>query len=513
MALWNKVNNSIHKKIFILISSILIVTSIVIYEAIIYVMPKYYFYNKNQNLNRICIEFVDEIKGKSLSETSENFEMFINKYKGDLVEILIFDKEGKYVKLPYNKYNEYAIPEEKELLTEDRCYEEYRYYLGDPIEASRYERKLRFNEDSDSVKFLMKRYTCNLRGEKYTMYFSFYLQPIKEASEVLVNFIPYIGFIELLIALVIGWLYSKKVTKPIITISSKAEEMARSVDLSIRCKVEGNDEIFILGKSLNNLASELEDKIKEKENKNNMLLQDIKIEKESEKRRLDFFNAASHELKTPITILRGQLEGMLFKVGIYNDREKYINNSLIVVRKMEKLVDEIKEISIVEDKNVGLVFSDVNISDLVYESIDILKEIAISRRVSINEIEIKDDVIVSGDKRLLMKVISNVIKNAIVHSPKGEKIRINLNRDSLVVINSGVNIPNEDINKIFNAYYRVEKSRNRSNGGTGLGLYIVKEILDIHKFSFNICNEGCSVKFLINFSYDKGGIIYENEFE
>ena len=196
MALCNKVKGSIHKKIFILISLTLIVTSIVIYAVIIYVMPKFYFYSKNKDLNKICTKFVDEIEGKSLGSTGEEFENFIKKYKGYLIEVLIFDKEGKYVQMPDNKYKNYVVSDGLDMLTEDICYEAYRYYLNKPIRVYNDKEKLRFNGNEYYVKYLMKKNTCKLKGKKYTMYFLFSIQPIEEASEVLISFIPYILFIE-----------------------------------------------------------------------------------------------------------------------------------------------------------------------------------------------------------------------------------------------------------------------------------------------------------------------------
>ena len=101
------------------------------------------------------------------------------------------------------------------------------------------------------------------------------------------------------------------------------------------------------------------------------------------------------------------------------------------------------------------------------------------KSLNLNE-DIVDDIFISGDKRLLKKAFINIVRNAIIHSPKGESINIILNGNKFIVENTGVYIEESEINNIFKAFYRIDKSRNSETGGTGLGLYIVKSILDKH---------------------------------
>ena len=127
-----------------------------------------------------------------------------------------------------------------------------------------------------------------------------------------------------------------------------------SLELDTRCSVKSNDEIGILASSLNNLSKNLSLSLNELKDKNIILKKEIEKEREIDKMRRDFFNAVSHELKTPITIIKGQLEGMIYNVGVYINRDKYLNRSLEVTQSMEKLIKEILTISRMESNNFKL---------------------------------------------------------------------------------------------------------------------------------------------------------------
>ncbi len=114
---------------------------------------------------------------------------------------------------------------------------------------------------------------------------------------------------------------------------------------------------------------------------------------------------------------------------------------------------------------------------------------------------IDEDVFVNSDEKLIKKAITNTVKNAITHSPLKEKIIIKLTDSELSVENTGITIPKDQLGEIFNAFYRVDKSRNRKTGGTGLGLYIVRTILDKHEnIQYTIESSENSVLFKMKFS-------------
>lgn len=231
---------------------------------------------------------------------------------------------------------------------------------------------------------------------------------------------------------------------------------------------------------------------------NEQLLDDIAKEREIEKKRREFIATISHELKTPITILKGQIEGMLSNIGIYKDRDKYLKRNLEVLNDMEHMVKETLEISKLESQGFKPRKEQVSLSKIVEECIYNTSFIAKRKNIFIDK-NIKENLFVCGDSKLLKKVVNNIITNAINHSPENEKVYASLHeeRDEIVlkVENTGIYIEENELKEIFKPFYRIEKSRNRKSGGSGLGLYIVRMILDAHNGEYSISNSERGVEF------------------
>jgi len=205
----------------------------------------------------------------------------------------------------------------------------------------------------------------------------------------------------------------------------------------------------------------------------------------------------SHELKTPITVIRGQLESMIMGVGDFKNYEKYLPQVLAVTEEMENLVKEILAIPKMEAMGIESNMMEISITDIVKECIQSLEPLADEKQIT-SHVELGDNVQITAQPQLMKKAISNIISNAIRHSPNGENVIIQLTGKSLIVENSGVTIFADDPTNMFTPFYRVDKSRNRSSGGSGLGLYIVKTILDLHHLECRMENGMNSVIFTIN---------------
>ncbi len=333
--------------------------------------------------------------------------------------------------------------------------------------------------------------------EKYNLYLTAPLQPVSEASKVLFLLIPYIGLVVILISVIGGLIYSKVISKPLISMNKVAKEMAK-LDFTKKCTVKGEDEIGELSQSLNDLSNNLRISMEELQRANEQLLDDIAKEREIEKKRREFIATISHELKTPITILKGQIEGMLSNIGIYKDRDKYLKRNLEVLNDMEYMVKETLEISKLESQGFKPRKEQVSLSKIVEECIYNISFIAKRKNIFIDK-NINEDLFVHGDSKLLKKVVNNIITNAINHSPESEKVYANLQEEKdeivLKVENTGIYIEENELKEIFKPFYRIEKSRNRKSGGSGLGLYIVKMILDAHNGKYSISNNEKGVEF------------------
>ncbi|WP_455538410.1 sensor histidine kinase [Terrisporobacter sp.] len=274
------------------------------------------------------------------------------------------------------------------------------------------------------------------------------LQTIDEVNTVLRNIMPFIIVSAFLIALLGAYIYSKTITKPLIEIIDK--------------------------------------------------------EREEEKKRKEFIATISHELKTPITIISGQLEGMIYNIGKYKDRETYLRKSYDSTQDLKALVDEMMEVSKGEILGKDLKFEVINFSDL-------LKNLANRQSYLIEDknqnliYEVQENLSIKADKEKITKAINNLVNNAIKYSPKNQNIIIRAYKSKasktvvLEVENTGITIEEKYLKEVFNPFFRVEKSRNRKTGGSGLGLYIVSQILKSHDLYYKIESKKNSVVFTIYF--------------
>lgn len=327
--------------------------------------------------------------------------------------------------------------------------------------------------------------------ETYIMFIAPNTDKESQVVEALQKSLPILSMIVVSISVIAAFFYAWYMTKPIKEVSAISEKMA-NMDFSSPCPVSRTDEIGILSGSLNELSRRLSTTLSELQEANRKLQADIDMERQLERQRVEFFSAASHELKTPITIIKGQLQGMLCQVGRYKDRETYLAQALEVTNKLEEMVQELLTISRLDTPGYICNKGRVDFSALVNASLKTHEDLFVQKELSVEKVILPEKVYLWGDVQLLQKVIDNLLSNAIAYSPVGNQIFLKLwqveERAILTLENTGVHIPNEDIPKLFEAFYRVERSRNRQTGGSGLGLYIVKTILDLHGAQIKIEN-------------------------
>ena len=337
--------------------------------------------------------------------------------------------------------------------------------------------------------------------EIYTAFFSNNSQMVNQVVEALRSILPILIATVLLLSLAGASLYSWYITSPIIKISKASTRMAE-LDLDWKYSDRRSDEIGILSNNLNELAAKLSSTLLTLQSTNVKLQADIENERKLESQRIEFFSAISHELKTPITIIKGQLQGMLSSVGRYKDRDLYLAQSMKTVNVLESMVQELLTLSKLETP--GYIFSktEIDISLLLNERLNFFEDMLMQKDMTLEK-ELPSSLVVQGDAQLLQKAVDNLIGNAVAYSPAGSIIRAHVwkegERVALSLENTGIHIPDTEIPKLFEAFYRVEQSRNRETGGSGLGLYIVKTILDLHSAVYSISNTDSGVVFNIRF--------------
>lgn len=303
----------------------------------------------------------------------------------------------------------------------------------------------------------------------------------------------------LLLALVYIYFYTGKFTKPLIEMSRVTENMSE-MDFSNKCKVKGNDEISQLSQSINNMSDSLDETLKDLSEKNKKLEADIEKEKTLEKIRRDFISNVSHELKTPISIIRGYSEGagLMLESGDSNGAKDYCDIIVNETEKMNVLVLQLLELSRYESGSIEIEQECFNIFELIddYASGN---EINFKEKGISFSNEIDKNIIGIGDTVKLEMVINNYISNAVSHADGEKKISVTSedlgDRYRIKVFNTGKSVADDDIDKIWISFYRADKSRSRSEGRFGLGLSIVSAIQKLHNQEYGCYNTDDGVCF------------------
>lgn len=339
------------------------------------------------------------------------------------------------------------------------------------------------------------------RSETYQLLVTPPFRLANQAVEALGRVAPWLALALLAFSLLCGVGYSRYLAKPIVRISAIAGKMAE-LDFQWKCGESRPDEIGRLGRSLDEMSGRLSAALAELKTANAALRDDMERARAEERRRLAFFAAASHELKTPVTILKGQLGGMLDGVGVYRDRDRYLARALRTANRMEALVGEILSVSRMESGAEAEKRERLELSALVSARLDAYAELLEQRGMTL-ELRLTPGVYVEGDAALLGRAVDNLLSNAVRYSPEEAEVRVTVRAEGgvpvLEVENTGVHISDGALPHLFDAFYREEGSRSRSTGGSGLGLYLVRMILERHGASCAIQNTAEGVRAAVVF--------------
>lgn len=327
------------------------------------------------------------------------------------------------------------------------------------------------------------------------------IQPIEEASDVIREFYTYIFIGFIFISILLSSVYSDLISKPLVKINKVAKKMSK-MNFDEKCIVDREDEIGNLAGTLNFLSANLEGALQDLKEKNKKLEEDIEKERSLELMRKDFVDSVSHELKTPIGIIEGYAEGIKDGIVSGEDARHYLETIIDESKKMSVLVTNMLELSRLESGVLKPKFEVFNINRLVKNVVNKFKIDAEEHGLNLSFRENTDYSYINADIFKMEQVLTNLITNAIKYTPSGNDIVVSIaeidDHYELSVINYGVEIDTIEIDKLFNKFYRVDKSRDRSKNSTGLGLSIVKNILEIHNFNYSLNNIEKGVEFKIS---------------
>jgi len=268
--------------------------------------------------------------------------------------------------------------------------------------------------------------------------------------------------VVLAVANIGGFIIFNKSFSPIILLSNEMKKITAHHLYKRLPDLEGDDEIATLYKAINDMIARLEKSFEQ-----------IK----------QFSGDASHELRTPLTIMKGEVE---LALRSERTKEEYQEILVSVLEEIERMTNIVENLLLLAKSEAGEILIDkkeINIKEIVYELCDQLEMFASERNVSLifNELE---DANIIGDKLRLRQVFTNLIVNAIKYNVEGGKVVIKIENSPngvlVVVEDTGIGIKPEEINKIFDRFYRSDKSRKREVGGAGLGLSICKSIIEAH---------------------------------
>ncbi|MBS5955869.1 MAG: HAMP domain-containing protein [Clostridiales bacterium] len=324
------------------------------------------------------------------------------------------------------------------------------------------------------------------------------LASIRESVSLSNRFLAYVGGVALLVGSIITYFTTKRVTSPILALSNLSEKMS-GLDFDAKYTGKEEDEIGILGNSMNKLSDRLKDTIGELRAANEELQKDIEEKVKIDDMRKDFIANVSHELKTPIALIQGYAEGLT--EGMADDpesREYYCEVIIDEANKMNKMVRQLLNLTAIEFGNDALQQERFDITELIRGVIN-SAGILVQHNNATVKLEECEPIYVCADEFKIEEVITNYLNNALNHLGGDRTIIITAEEkgeEALVtVFNTGQNIPEEDIPKLWTKFFKVDKAHTREYGGSGIGLSIVKAIMDSHKKSCGVRNVLGGVEF------------------
>lgn len=324
------------------------------------------------------------------------------------------------------------------------------------------------------------------------------IESIRDSVSISNQFIMYMGGVSILLSCLIAWYFAKRFTGPILELTAVSQKMTE-LDFEARYTSGGENEIGILGTNFNLMSEKLEQTITELKNANYELHRDIEQKELEETRRTEFLGNVSHELKTPIALIQGYAEGL--KESVNEDsssREFYCDVIIDEAQKMNQMVRNLMALNQLEIGHDSTDFTRFNITDLISGVIESYGIMIRQREVKVNFHQ-REAVYAWGDQFKIEQVIRNYISNALNHAANEKVIEIKIFQENdkvrITVFNTGAAIPEEDKERIWEKFYKVDKAHSREYGGNGIGLSIVKAIMESFRQEYGVRNYENGVEF------------------
>lgn len=483
--------SSVKVKLFFTLS--LTVLLIIIFLIIVnnFLLENFYLYSKQKTLKSVY-ETINNYYLNPLQDTNIETELEKISVKNNF-DILIKDNNGINV-YTTNKSFTSVIGTINDIID--------KFNEGKELEANENFSIRKQRDFKNGISYIM---LSGKLDNGYFLYIRIPVSSIQESVKISNNFLLLMAGFTILIASIMVSIVSKKFTEPIMELNNIAKRMS-NLDFSKKYEVtNAKDEINELGKSINAMSDKLETTIQQLRNSNIELERDIEEKSKLDEMRKSFISDVSHELKTPIALIQGYSEGLLENVNTDEESRKFYAEVILdESNKMDRLVKQLLEL-------MKLEYGKREFNDKEFNIVEVEKEVIRKSKVMLEENNIQvewqntEEINVFADDFYIEQVITNYITNAIKNSKptnNGEKI-IKIeneiddknNKVRVKVFNTGDNIKEEDLNRIWNRFYKVDESRNREDGGSGIGLSFVKAIMNNYGNNYGVVNEEDGVEF------------------
>ena len=486
---------SVKIKLFLTLCFTILIIIIFLIGVNSFALEKFYLYSKQNTLIDVYNQLNDYYNGND-HELDLEREMERIAIKNNF-DILIKDEDNINI---YSSSNDFYYVVDSIIGTSDN-------QRTKEILVSQDNYTIRLQKDfKNGLNYIM---LSGVLDNGYNVFIRVPMTSIQDSVDISNNFLILMAGFTILIAAVIVSIISKKFTEPILELNKIAKNMA-NLDFSHKYRVNDvDDEINDLGKSINLMSDKLEATIKQLRSTNIELEKDIEEKSQIDEMRKTFISDVSHELKTPIALIQGYSEGLLENVNNDDESRKFYAEVILdEANKMNKLVQQLLEL-------MKLEYGKREFNNTSFDIVEAEKEIVRKSQVMLDEKEVNvefaglDSLRVYADDFYTEQIITNYLTNAIknVKEKNGKKfikIENTINQKNgksrIEIFNTGDNISDEDMARIWNRFYKVDKSRNRQSGGTGIGLSLVKAIMANYGNDYGAinCEDGVIFYFELN---------------
>ena len=488
---------SVRVKLFLILC--LIVISIIAFLILVnsFVLEKYYQYTKSNNLKStyslINSYYTGQIEVDNISDEldkisiSNNFDIIVK----DNENVAIYMSNKDFLSSIRKVINFWGMDKKQEATIIEK---------EDNIEIKR------IVDTETKMTYMLLKGTLD---NGFVAYIRLPMSSITESVQISNKFLYLIACIVIIVGGIVIIYISKQFSSPISEISAIAKKMA-NLDFSQKYVVKDDDEINELGKNINIMSEKLEGTINQLRSTNIELERDIERKSKIDEMRKSFISDVSHELKTPIALIQGYSEGLLENVNTDEENRKFYAEVILdEATKMDKMVRQLIELTKLEYENREFNNRNFNIVELEKEICRSSKVMLEEKGVTV-EFETADVINVYADDFYISQCITNYLTNAIKHveevdGEKTIKITNTINNDKVrvTVFNTGENIEEENLSRIWNRFFKVDESRNREDGGSGIGLSIVRAIMNNYGNDFGVENKTNGVEFYFDIDLER----------